>query len=373
MSKELRTFKKHYPELDLVRSAAITLVLLLHMNESIFRLPADAYMTRFFAWGYNGVDLFFVLSGFLIGGQIIEENLQGGFDFKRFYIKRILRIFPPYYFAIIAYVVISTILLRRFILADWAVQKDVFFHLVYLQNYFHPKIYGGIYWTLAVEEHFYIIIPLLLYIFIRYLGKHLLPVLVFLILAGISVRFMLYDGTKEWWYNFYMPSHVRMDTLLFGVLAAGVFVKYRDALKGLTFPWRALMVCAGLGCLFLTYLYGGRVTNYFNVCWQYTLTGLGFALLILSMTAFSTGAFVPFKWLFAYIAKHSYTMYLYHLIIQILLVNIVFSKMSIQNDSFLNFFLVFLVYFAVTLGISALIYQLVDKRCMKYRKKITQG
>lgn len=73
----MQVFKKHYPELDLIRAIAITLVMLIHFSKRAFSLPQDGILTNFFHWGWNGVTLFFALSGFLIGGQIIE-SLSGG-------------------------------------------------------------------------------------------------------------------------------------------------------------------------------------------------------------------------------------------------------------------------------------------------------
>lgn len=75
-------------------------VMLRHFGARGGALDPDASITRLILWGSQGVALFFVLSGFLIGGQILEEVSSGGFSFKRFYFKRILRIFPPYYFSL---------------------------------------------------------------------------------------------------------------------------------------------------------------------------------------------------------------------------------------------------------------------------------
>ncbi|MBI5893395.1 MAG: acyltransferase [Deltaproteobacteria bacterium] len=100
-------FKKHYFELDMIRAIAITMVLMRHFYYMVGFPHLAYYDVIFFVWGWHGVDLFFALSGFLIGGQIIEENLNNTFSFKRFYIKRFWRIFPPYYFSILVVILIE--------------------------------------------------------------------------------------------------------------------------------------------------------------------------------------------------------------------------------------------------------------------------
>jgi len=139
-------FKQRYPVLDLIRALAITLVMLYHFNAMYFRLPAETLPYRFFNWGWHGVDLFFVLSGFLIGGQILEENYAGNFSFKRFYIKRTLRIFPAYYAAVLVFIAVSSFAAGHFLLAQSGYLRDVLAHLFYFQNYIRMKqqIYGGI-------------------------------------------------------------------------------------------------------------------------------------------------------------------------------------------------------------------------------------
>jgi len=81
-------FNKHYPCLDFLRAIAISLVLLVHFSSMFYPLPQDTFFVHFLLWGWNGVGLFFALSGFLIGGQIIEALQRDSFSFKKFYIKR---------------------------------------------------------------------------------------------------------------------------------------------------------------------------------------------------------------------------------------------------------------------------------------------
>src|SRR5208283_1608063 len=110
---------------------------------------------------WSGVDLFFVLSGFLIGGQLWKElNRTGDIHIGRFILRRGLRIWPFYYFFIL--VVGSVTLAQGKPISGFL--ADIFC----VSNYFHNKISGG--WSLSTEEQFYIMFPVLLY-----LGSRVIP------------------------------------------------------------------------------------------------------------------------------------------------------------------------------------------------------
>ena len=315
-------FKRRYPELDLIRAVAITLVLMFHITGD-FHLPPSLF-SKAASWGYHGVDLFFVLSGFLIGGQIIEENLSGGFSFKRFYMKRVWRIFPPYYLSLMIYVILMSVAMGGFALTDPAVLKDVLVHVFYLQDYIHPQMYASIYWSLAVEEQFYIVMPLLTFLIVYYLRRRVFAALAALALAGIALRFVLYYlsiGTNTWWDSFYSPLHARFDILLFGVIAAYIFIKYADRLYGLSFIWKALMLAVAVIAIAISFIFSKFGEGYFSICWDYALSGLGFSALILFLVTAKAGRYLPFKNFVGLVAKFSYTMYLYHIVLKMRLVS----------------------------------------------------
>src|SRR3990170_5787046 len=157
-------FSKQYPELDLIRTLAITMILMQHYYDVILKgtfglLPG--FLPNILAKGWHGVDLFFALSGFLIGGQIIEGCYNGTFRFNVFFLKRFFRIVPAYIFAIVVFIIFYSYVSDSFLLNDPTVLKDVIIHILYLQDYIHTEyvMYDGIYWSLAVEEKFYLVLP----------------------------------------------------------------------------------------------------------------------------------------------------------------------------------------------------------------------
>jgi peptidoglycan/LPS O-acetylase OafA/YrhL len=142
------------PVLDALRATAVLLVIGSHYTEEFAGIYAPVVATsRFrdlpmFHWGWTGVDLFFVLSGYLIGRQLWRERFETGtVRFGRFILRRGFRIWPLYYFMLLAYAVTG-----YFDVNVW--------DLLFLSNYRWGGLLRG--WSLSTEEQFYIVLPLLL-------------------------------------------------------------------------------------------------------------------------------------------------------------------------------------------------------------------
>ena len=193
--------------LDVLRCAAILLVIGFHLG----------FYATWGRFGWIGVDLFFVLSGFLISGRLFSEYLTTErISFGRFFWRRAMKIWPPFYLFVVA----VGILFLCFQKGAFPWQPFLATSL-FAQNYFqtYPLISNGAFvhlWSLAVEEHFYLILPLL---FLALLSRrrakpfNAIP----LLFAGISTccllaRLVLVKaGTLAW------ASHLRMDSLFAGV------------------------------------------------------------------------------------------------------------------------------------------------------------
>lgn len=361
-------FKVRYPELELVRAAAILLVLVFHFSSS-YRLPEDLLTTRLLRWGWHGVDLFFVLSGFLIGGQIIEDVLAGRFSFRVFYIKRFWRIFPPYYFAIAVFVAVYAIAVKGEIMKETLIVNDVKIHLLYLQNYFTPVIYGGVYWSLAVEEQFYLFIPLILVLALKYLRGYLLLFfsLTVLLIAFLSV--MMIGLPVEDWRNYVEHTLRGFGGLMAGVTVAYLFITQRKRLLASRYILRLSLVSASIIAIALSVWTSSPDIGGLQLV-NFSLTALGFAILILYMTVFSVGRYIIFKGAFTSVARLSYTMYLYHTLIALLLTTSLPGIFSARDAGLLHFSGRFALYFAAVYLVSAAVYFIIDRPCMGYRKKV---
>nr|WP_315223129.1 acyltransferase [uncultured Flavobacterium sp.] len=204
-------------ELDFLRGIAIILVLMRH--QQLFDFTSKM--------GWIGVDLFFVLSGFLVSGLLFKEYLKfGNIKPGLFLIRRAFKIYPIYYLTYFLYL-IPKIIKHQF---EWSgLLSDLFF----VQNYVYGWGYANVpSWSLAVEEHFYFGFALLLWLVIKYrwinLKKDLaekvnkFEIVIFVIMfACLALRLIsnvYFQGNGD--KNFTM-SHLRLDSLL-----AGVFVSY---------------------------------------------------------------------------------------------------------------------------------------------------
>ena len=217
------------PELDGLRGMAITLVVIFH---SFYYAPppghhpvgllkgAFVFLERFFAAGWTGVDLFFVLSGFLIGGILLDVSTSPNY-FKTFYLRRLYRIIPVYYLWIALYLLLRTIMGQFLIGARSAAVMFLF-----LQNFGipYPSLLAYAWllpaWSLAVEEQFYLIAPVVIRVVSR---RNLYALLGVAILAAPLMRM---------WVRYHFPQSAgspslaytltpcRADSLAVGILAA---------------------------------------------------------------------------------------------------------------------------------------------------------
>src|ERR1035438_3416002 len=165
MTNTAKSAAGYVPQLDGLRGIAILAVLLYHLGG---RFPA-LHVEFATIYGFAGVDLFFVISGFLITG-ILLDSVGSEHYFRNFYVRRMLRIWPLY-FALLAFVFILLPMvvpaLRGRIFAQCHPWQS---YLVFAQNFF-VRDFGigpvGVTWSLAIEEQFYLVWPLLLFLLPR--------------------------------------------------------------------------------------------------------------------------------------------------------------------------------------------------------------
>ena len=211
--------KNRIPSLDGLRGIAILLVLIGHGG---YALPHGlAPILPFAGNGLLGVSIFFVLSGFLIYSLSVRElEKTGSFDWRQFYLRRVLRIFPCFYFYLLVLVALMA--------ANWLTltQPMLFSAATFSLNYRHLWDHGtelydyfviGHYWTLALEEQFYLTWPLLMLLFLR---KRLLPALVLIIALAPVMRFICYYVTPGSRAQLTMMFHTAFDSIAAGVLLA---------------------------------------------------------------------------------------------------------------------------------------------------------
>ena len=196
--------------LDVLRGIAVLMVLVYHNYLMRLSFTSSPPMLNFLA---RGVDLFFVLSGFLISGLLfVEFKERGSINCWRFWIRRGFKIYPAFYDLMALGLV--TILWKH-------LPISLFWHeCLFIQNYRHG--YWPHTWSLAVEEHFYFALPLLFLVLIKILPKsqnpfRILPVISVVLSAAcfvLRLKALLRGGGVE---DYVFPTHLRVDALFAGV------------------------------------------------------------------------------------------------------------------------------------------------------------
>ncbi|MGH9563105.1 MAG: acyltransferase family protein, partial [Terracidiphilus sp.] len=230
------TGKVRIPELDGLRGIAVLLVVLYHFIVPFgpYSNPVANALYNVFRIGWTGVDLFFVLSGFLIGGILLDARESSTY-FKTFYLRRVFRIFPLYYLWIgVFFVLLGTLSTRDAqqvgILRGGWINVPVF--ALYLQNTWklNPAMRSpwlAHLWSLAVEEQFYLVIPCLIRFLPRRRLTQLLVAIMFLAPLARVTLVSHFPGHQMAQYRFTL---CRADALAIGVLLA-ILWRSKDGLS----------------------------------------------------------------------------------------------------------------------------------------------
>ena len=300
------TTRPRMKQLDVLRAIAVLLVLCSHVR-------SVNWLQRF---GWIGVDLFFVLSGFLVSGLLFSEyTKQGSLSPKRFLIRRGLKIYPAFY----TFVILSVILMvftKMKIAADLLL-AEIFF----VQNY-----YGGLWghtWSLCVEEHFYLLLTAGLYLLWRRRSGNGLPFdaipKLTLIVAAVLIgaRALTYFLVVPYNFQYHLkPTHLCLDSLLFGVCLAYFYHFHHNKLASFvsrTRWWLLLFSAAAIApAVFLP------VSSAFVSIIGFPLLYLGFgSVLLLALHSTNTGWYLASASgsVLARIGAYSYSIYLWHLVV----------------------------------------------------------
>ena len=302
----------YVPALDGLRGIAILLVLLLHFAPYApgTRSPTSL-VDRLYLWasgtGWMGVDLFFVLSGFLITG-ILYDTKGSKHYFRQFYARRFLRIFPLYYVALALFLIVLP-LPHSF---DWITRElrgDAVWYWTYLSNMrvavtgFLPSGALQHFWTLAVEEQFYLVWPIV----VLWLGrKHLIVTCAVAIVAALACRLALSSTGYVVLPDVWTPA--RMDALAVGAFIA-LMVRVPNGLALMRRWARPIMVGAALPLTVLLRYQIALSTV------AHTLTALLFgAILVLCLTATPNSSLttVATSPILRFFGRYSYALYVFH-------------------------------------------------------------
>lgn len=297
--------------LDILRCIALLLVLGRHgILEGVWKEA-----------GWAGVDLFFVLSGFLISGLLFSEyKKKQTIDLRRFLIRRGFKIYPAFYVMLLTTFVVAEAYGVHVPLRLWL--REIFF----IQNYKHA-IWRHT-WTLAVEEHFYIFLPILLVFLTKISPKKSDPFrfipYIFCVLALLILMLRTFTAYQPGFQfedapNVLFPTHMRMDALFFGVFL-GYLHHFRSELIPNFLNQNRNRLCVAVAtALLLSPILATYSESRFMVSFGLTLIYMGFGgVLVLSLypspTAISCRGRLAGRAgnILAYVGAYSYSIYLWH-------------------------------------------------------------
>ncbi len=295
--------------LDVLRGVAVVLVLIRHIPAK----PADdeTITTFFHQMGWTGVDLFFVLSGFLISGLLYAEVTRTGrLDLRRFWLRRGLKIWPSYY-------IIYGALAIALIVAGKRNPFGWLSNLFFFQNYVPHRERWPHSWSVAIEEHFYLLLPIVLLLLLRAGRLRLLPWICGAVCVVALAARVYFAGPGSQWLDFYYPTHYRVDSLMFGVLLGYAYHFHRERFDQVgRRAWPALLVAAA-AVLVLAAIYrleDKESTIQYTL--GFTLLYLGFGGAVVVAGAFpGAGARNPIARALAWMGIYSYTIYLTHSVV----------------------------------------------------------
>ncbi len=271
--------------------------------------------------GWAGVDLFFVLSGFLISGLLFAEYKKiQSIRIGRFLLRRGLKIYPSFYVFLIGAGIVSAAFSRTMVPQKSEVLHEVFF----VQNYL-PSMWGHT-WSLAVEEHFYILLPIFLALLIRYSRNRenpfqLIP-FAFGVVAIISILsralFLLVPQKDLYLGLSFTATNSRMDALFFGVLLSYFHHFNHEELKAFFLRHKLALGLFSVALLSTPLIFARKTPGF--VVFGYTGMYIGFGVLL--MLSLFVHDVLP-KWLgprlgaigtaMALLGTYSYSIYLWHL------------------------------------------------------------
>lgn len=326
-----------FPSLDLLRSYAIASVVLAHTTLAFGVGPSLTPLQL----GGTGVDLFFLLSGWLLGSQLMRElKSTGTIKLGVFWSRRWLRTLPAYY------AVLAATYAQQLVNGN----RDLDFSFLWFgQNYVGDASYFAVSWSLCVEEHFYLVIgPLLLALAAR--GRHGIPIAAVVLCIPFVCRTM-------GWYHSLEATHVRFDECLTGVALAGVSV-FLPRLWATLCRWAPWIATAG-GATFAWFAFSRWHPQYRIPIDEPTLCIWMFGsvlLLAVSNDWWRQHLSVPGA---AFLAQRAYSVYLLHPDALALL-----KRLDI--DSFAVFFVLTWV---LTLLAAEVLYRWIEKPLMDARER----
>ncbi|WP_158635185.1 acyltransferase family protein [Formosa maritima] len=378
MIKALFKIDSHFENriygLDILRALAIMFVVIGH---GIKVLPYGNFIRDVsMHLDFDGVSVFFVLSGFLIGGILIKilENQKATFKtLYNFWMRRWLRTLPNYFFILFLLVIVFPFLYTGHIQDSLSEKiKYVFFiqNLYYNHPYFFPEA-----WSLSIEEWFYLVVPVLMFALVGMLKmKPKKAVLIVSVSILILVTYFRYyklmefpiDSLKDWDRGFRKQVITRLDSLMFGVIGAYISFYYKEYWV----KYKLILLIIGVVIFWLEKNLHLFVSNIgfgiYKSVFSFTISSIATLMTLPFLSQYKNGKGFVFKWV-TIISLISYSMYLINLS---LVQNYILTMFPEDLKEFE--YLRYIAYWVVIILGSILLYKFIEIPFMKLRDKLAK-
>lgn len=301
------------PSLDGWRAVSIALVLLAHSTFTRgFPTALNPVILDWFRAGSMGVLFFFVISGFLITWLLLQEQARhGAISLKHFYARRALRILPVYFFYLLVLGFLTRYSQPPFV---WLANAT------FTTNFFEVPAGTDHFWSLGVEEQFYLLWPGLLALILLRPKKGGLRLLIFLAVPLVVAPVVRLMECKHWYpeplHNLFSPGSffLHFDTLAYGCVAAVLFARRRNDLELFFGKYPRAIAWGGTGLILApTALYLLHFPGRFQAAGIDSLKAIGFTLLLLQSILYPDRGFyraLNWKWV-AHLGVLSYSLYIW--------------------------------------------------------------
>ena len=351
--------------LDVIRTIAILLVLISHSTLLLFPEKNNVYLTAIRFFGTIGVDLFFVLSGYLIGGLLLKQISKGRTtfkDFTYFWIRRWFRTLPNYFLILILNILLYYALYSIVI-------SDIGYFIVFLQNFAnpHPDFFTEA-WSLSIEEYAYIIGPLILYVLLFLWKKSpkdkLYLVMVFIIIFAFTYFRIQYhnnynlDTFETWSQNIRKVVIYRIDSIYYGFIGAYISIKFTSFWTHYKTVFLTLGVVVFLAIHLFIFGYNANPKDFplFYNIFYLPLVSISLLLIFPIFSNWKMGTFLKSQ-----VTKTSILSYGIYLINYSLILLTIKYFIDIEKTSIFIKLIVLISYWLLSFYISYLLYQYFEK------------
>lgn len=386
----LSLFEKRIWEKDSLnglRAISMMAIFIFHLSDPIrHQLPQDtAVLNTFISNLTSSVDLFFILSGFLIYGVLYRTwEKTGTLSFKDFYINRSLRIFPAYYFFVFIALFVNKLQVKMMaastdpkiqaLLPSYSASVDRWIYdALYVSNYVTSSHFHT--WSLSLEEQFYLVFPLICYfILFKLAKKHRIVFLVSLYGSAAVIRYFVYQahvGDQPYGVFdllFHRPAHTRFDSIVAGILCFELYKNWNLVPKEHAKIREWYFLIPGLLFLAIASFVPYRFSVYYTV-FRFNFSNLGYALvMIASIHNLSyIGKFLSLR-IFAPLARMSYGTYLWHIVA--IFIASTQLKVNVDSISWLQFCKALGIGFSYALLFAFVSYMLIEYPFLSLKNRL---